>query len=129
VKLKLKTALLKLKAGDWRAVGIESSNAVLSTLGEVSGSGGVSPTLEQMMRGLPPESKELQSQIQKFLSRCEILSFAPQELSEHLKGGGGPEMKNVITEAEKIISDLFDLDKREKSSTPANASPPDQKTS
>jgi len=129
VKQKLKSAQLKFKAGDYRGVGVESSNAVLSTLGEVSGTGGVSLTTEQMLKRLPGNTAALQGQIQKFLSRCEILSFAPKELADQLQKNGDPEVKNVIVEAEKIISDLFQVAKRETSVSPTSASEAGQRTS
>jgi hypothetical protein len=129
VRLKLKAAQLKFKAGDLRGVGVESSNAVLNTLGEISGVGGVSLTIDQMLNRLPKNTEVLQVQIQKFLNRCEILSFAPKELSDQLQKNGSAEVKNVIGDAEKIISDLFELAEKEKSSGPAAASATSQKTS
>jgi len=129
VKQKLRTAQLKFKAGDHRGVGVESSNAVMSTLGEVSGAGGVSLTTEQMLKRLPGDTGVLQGQIQKFLNRCEILSFAPKELADQLQKNGAVEVKNVIVEAEKIISELFQLEKREGSASPISSSEAGQRTS
>jgi hypothetical protein len=129
VKAKLREAQNKMKKGDWRGVGVESSNAVMSTLGEVSGVGGVSLTAEDMLSRLPRGNQALQARTQKFLSRCEVVSFAPKELAEQMRSGrGDQDMKDMISEAEKIISDLFQVAKRERSGSPAASSASIQRT-
>ncbi len=110
VKKKLEAARQFLKKGDWRSVGVECSNAVLSTLGEVAGGGGATLS-EELLSRLPDEEKKLKENIGKFLSRCEIISFAPKELAGVRENS---ELKKIIGEAEKLIQALLEIAKKEK---------------
>jgi hypothetical protein len=110
VKLKLEAARNLLKKQDWRGVGVECTNALLTTLGEVSGGGAGRPA-QELLAGLPPEAQKLSDAIQKFLSRCEVLSFAPKEMAQSM---GQSEIKKLIGEAEKIIGKLLEISKSEK---------------
>jgi hypothetical protein len=105
-KLKLKTARSKLKAQDWRGVGVEVSNAIVATLGEVAGVGGGSASSDVLLAKIFNGQKSaVAEKLQKFLVRCETLSFAPEEMIGDLKK---PEsLKSIIDEAERVIAELL----------------------
>ena len=107
VREKMKVARVKHKTGDTKGVGIECSNAILATLGEVTGSGGVSLTAGELLRRLPKGSEKLQDEIQRFLSVCEIVSFAPAELA-HAQSDV-KDLKSLVGKTERLISALFEL--------------------
>jgi hypothetical protein len=102
VKKKLLAARLKLKNKDFRGVGVECQNAILQTLSEVS-KGSTSQTVTELLHRLPKETQALQVDIDKFLSRCEVISFAPEEMASQMSA----EVERLITGAEKIIGQLL----------------------
>jgi hypothetical protein len=126
-KLKLKIARQKLKKGDFRGVGVETSNAVLSALGEVTGVGGASITLDELFMRLPPDTEKTQEGVRKFLNHCELVSFAPDELGSALRSES--ELKKVLHDAERLISELFAVEKKQGSFAPGASASADQKTS
>jgi hypothetical protein len=93
-------------------VGVECSNAVLSTLGEVAGGGSATPA-DELLNRLPKDSVKIQENIRRFLNQCEVLSFAPEEMTSQVSRTEN-DVKNVISEAEKIIEKLLQVSKREK---------------
>jgi len=111
-KKKLMAARNLLKKKDFRAVGVECSNAVLSTLGEVAGGGSATPA-DELLNRLPKDSVKIQENIRRFLNQCEVLSFAPEEMTSQVSRTEN-DVKNVISEAEKIIEKLLQVSKREK---------------
>ena len=115
--VKLEAARLLAKKQDWRGVGVECSNAVLTTLGEVSG-GGTGRPVEEMIRSLSPDDQKLGESILKFLNRSELLSFAPKEMSDSIEQS---ETKKLIGDAEKVISKILEISKKEKSQTDRSA--------
>jgi hypothetical protein len=115
VKKKLLAARALLKAKDFRGAGVECSNAVLSTLGEAAGGGGATPS-EELLTRLPKGTEKLQEAVRKFLNQCEVLSFAPDELTaQGIRSEG--EVKKIISEAEKIIEKLLQANKKERVSS------------
>jgi hypothetical protein len=114
---KMKVARAKLKTGDTRGVGVECSNALLATLGEVTRSGGVSLTAPELLKRLAGNAEKndqnktkitnLQSEIQKFLSLCELVSFAPAELSK--SQSEIKDLDSLVRQAERLIEQLFNL--------------------
>jgi len=126
-KLKLKTARLKLKKGDFRGVGVETSNAVLSALGEIAGVGGASLTLDALLTRLPTSSEKVQGDVKKFLNQCELLSFAPDELIKNQKSD--QELKKILSEAERLISELFAVEKNSASFSQGASHEAGQRTS
>lgn len=111
IQAKLKVARKKLKAQDHRGVGVECSNAVLQTLGDVTGEGGASLAADRLLGKLPQLDETFKNQTMDFLSRCEIVSFAP----EAIKGQESRDSSKLIGEAEKIITHLYKLDTTAKS--------------
>ena len=83
--LALKKRLLSIRkfasAGDWRRVGVELTNATYYVLGQISDQGGSSLELNLMLERTPPSLRaELAQPLQKLLEKCEMLSFAPENL-------------------------------------------------
>lgn len=111
IRGKMKQAMQKLKKGDWRGVGVETSNAVLSTLAEVVGSGGVSLTAVQMVDMMNEAPQKLKDETLQLLNRCEVLSFAPEALNKSQQQPA--ELKKIIHDAEGVIARLFEWGKRE----------------
>jgi len=107
VREKMKIARAKLKLGDSKGVGVECTNAVLATLGEVIGVGAGSLIVDDLVKRLPENSDNLKNEIKNFLNLCEILSFAPTEMSKAQSSEG--DLKTIVSKAEKIISQLFEL--------------------
>jgi len=107
---KLKSARARLKASDWRGVGTEVTNAVLGVLGEMAGVGGASLEASQLIMRLPKQLRHTQGEkLRKFLSKCEMLSFAPEELVGNQKSES--ELKSLLKEAEGLIVALMKAEK------------------
>ncbi len=117
---KLRMARAKLKKGDWRGVGVECSNAILSSLGEISGFGGASRSAEQMIKNLKSGDPNLGDEILKILNRCEVISFAPDALIQSQKSDG--ELQKVIEESDKVIAQIFLAARHVTSEQPVDAS-------
>jgi hypothetical protein len=104
---KLQAARALAKKKDWRGVGVECSNAIISTLGEMTGAGGSTPA-EDLLRLLPTTTVKLQESIRKFLSRSEVISFAPQEIAGTIEQS---EIKKLVSEAERLIGSILEVER------------------
>jgi hypothetical protein len=108
VREKMKVAREKLKQGDAKGVGVECGNAVIASLAEITGSGLSLPTPDLLKR-LPKGSESFQGEIEKFLSFCEIVSFAPVELSgiqSEIK-----DLKGLVHKTETLVAKIFAINK------------------
>lgn len=66
---------------DFRRVGVEMTNAAYFILGQLSEQGGANLELSLLLEKTPPSLRnELSEPIQKLLTQCEALSFAPESL-------------------------------------------------
>lgn len=109
-KAKLKVARGLLKKSDRRAIGVECSNAILTSLGEITGLGGASLTIEDMLKRWPQMSPDFSVRVTKFIEKCEVLSFAPNELQKQ-----DVNLKSIVQEAEELIAEIFSPPKTLKS--------------
>ncbi|MCB0407439.1 MAG: protein BatD, partial [Bdellovibrionales bacterium] len=81
IHMRIQKVKRSLKDGDWRAVGVQSTNSLYSILGEISGEGGASQELEKLLQKSPPSlRRELAPTLKKLLEYFETLSFAPEDV-------------------------------------------------
>lgn len=100
--LRMQKIQKSLDAGDWRGVGVQSTNSLYSVLGEISGEGGASHELEKLLQKSPPSlRRELGDDFAKHLQYFESLSFAPEDILGPLKEKG--RLKLAIKELEKTL--------------------------
>jgi hypothetical protein len=102
LKARMKRVHQLIDKGDWRAVGVEMTNAVYFILGEISGEGGANVELEKLLLKAPPSvRRELAEPLQKQMEVFQILSFAPEAAVGKLKEPA--ELKRVVGEMEALI--------------------------
>ncbi|MCB0362808.1 MAG: BatD family protein, partial [Bdellovibrionales bacterium] len=94
--------------GEWRLVGVEGINTVYFVLGEVTGVGGGSQELEQLILKAPPSvRREVEGPLRKIMLAFEALGFAPEELVGALKEKS--ELKRLAKELNDLLSRSLDL--------------------
>jgi hypothetical protein len=88
--------------GDWRSVGVESTNLVSAVLGEIAGLGGATFEFAKLVEQAPPSFKrEVAPSLQRLVSRLEILGFAPESVVGELKSPA--QLKKLIDETELLL--------------------------
>jgi hypothetical protein len=88
--------------GDWRAVGIETTNAVYFVLGEVSGEGGANVEFEKLLRKAPPSvRRELAEPLIKQMEVFQVLGFAPEAAVGALKEPAA--LKTSVAQMEALM--------------------------
>jgi hypothetical protein len=107
LSLALKKRLLSIRklaaAGDWRRVGVELTNATYYVLGQISDQGGSSLELNLMLEHTPPSLRsELSQPLQNLLQKCEMLSFAPENLVGSLTEKAN--LEALIKEFESVMN-------------------------
>jgi hypothetical protein len=98
----------KIDEGDWRAVGIESTNLVYFLLGEISGEGGASSEIDKLlMKASPSVRRQVGESLKKLMHQFEALGFAPESVVGDLKNKKN--LKKSVDELEKVISKALKL--------------------
>lgn len=92
----------RVQAGDWRGVGVETTNTVYFILGEISGQGGANVELEKLMKQAPPSvRRELGEPVLKLMDPFQALSFAPDDVVKKLMD---PErIKKLVGEMQVLL--------------------------
>lgn len=109
VKARLSKIYAKQAQGDWRAVGIETSNTIYFILGELSEEGS-SFEFEKLLEKAPPSfRREVAEPLKVLIKELEVLSYAPEASVGKLKEPGT--LKTIISRAEKILYKALDYDK------------------
>lgn len=81
MKRRLKSIREKAAKNEWRRVGVEMTNAIYYILGQISEQGGANLELNRLLEFTPPSLRnELSEPLQKLVSKCETLSFAPEKM-------------------------------------------------
>lgn len=94
-----------LHKGDYRKVGVEMTNIIYLTLGEVTGEGGAAQEIERLIGLLPPSlRRDHGDEIAKTFEIFQTLSFAPEEMLGSLKDSST--MKTNLERAKKVIGEL-----------------------
>ncbi len=102
LQVRLQKINKSLDSGEWRAVGVQSTNSLYSVLGEISGEGGGSHELEVLLQKSPPSlRRELAEPMKKLLQYFETISFAPEGVVGSLKEKA--EMKKQVQLLEKTL--------------------------
>ncbi|MCC6277623.1 MAG: BatD family protein [Oligoflexia bacterium] len=114
IQQKLRAAQTALKTKDFKAVGIECSNAVVGTLGDLSGLGGASAELEQLLGRISKLTDDEKQKLREFMKECELLSFAPEEMLAAKDREATS--KTLLKSSEALLSRLLSVAKREESS-------------
>lgn len=91
-----------IKQGDWRGVGVETTNTVYFALGEVAGEGGANIELDKLMLKFPPSvRRDMGPEIRKLMEVFQTISFAPEEVVGDLKNKEN--MKKIVKDIERLI--------------------------
>ena len=104
LSLKMRTKKVRELAAkkDWRKAGVEMTNAVYHILGHLTDLGGANQDLAKLLEHAPPSLRnELSEPIKDLLSKCEALSFAPEELIKDMISKEQP--TRLIAEFEKLM--------------------------
>jgi len=93
---------------EFRRVGVEMTNAAYYILGQLSDQGGANLELSLLLEKTPPSLRnELAAPIQKLLTQCEALSFAPEgmigDMTEKAK------LESLHKEFERVMSRAIEL--------------------
>jgi hypothetical protein len=108
LKRRLNTVNQFAANGDFRKVGVELTNSIYYILGQISEQGGANLELYLLLEHTPPSLREeLSVKIQKLISQCEALSFAPEKMIGDLSEK--PKLQNLIREFESVMSRASDL--------------------
>ena len=111
---------------DYRAVGVEATNAVYFVLGEISGEGGANTELEKLLLKAPPSvRRELAEPLKRQMDIFQVLSFAPESLAETI-GKDPAQLKKAVTEMESLMERAVALGV---SASQSDGSDPDPKAS
>jgi hypothetical protein len=102
IRSRLQPIYQKVDRGDWRGVGVDMTNTVYYLLGQVSGEGGASAVVDELLLKAPPSvRRELSEPLKKLLASFEALGFAPEAVIGDLKQ---PEkLKSLVAQMEKIL--------------------------
>lgn len=97
-----------IAAKETRRVGVEMTNAAYAILGQISETGGANLALSLLLEKTPPSLRnELGGPIEKLLTQCEALSFAPEsmigDMSEKAK------LEALAKEFEKVMGRAIEL--------------------
>lgn len=101
---RLKTVQNHINKSEWRKVGSELTNTIYVVVGTLSGEeGGASVELGKIFSHISPSlRREFEAPIQKMLSRCETLSFAPEAVVGSMKDP--TELQKLKTETETLLN-------------------------
>jgi hypothetical protein len=94
--------------GEWRKVGVQSTNAIYYILGQISDQGGASQELGRLLEHTPPSLRdELAKPLEKLVAQCEALSFAPEAMIGDLNQK--PKLNALINEVEALMTKAIHL--------------------
>ncbi|MCB0350175.1 MAG: protein BatD [Bdellovibrionales bacterium] len=92
----------QLNHGEWRKVGVESTNLVYSVLAEIAGLGGASFEFDKIVEKAPPSFKRnMAPQLKILMSKLEVVGFAPEDIVGKWKEK--KELSALVSETEKIL--------------------------
>lgn len=92
----------------WRQVGVELTNAAYYLLGQLSEQGGASQDLAKLLEHTPPSLRnELSSSLQKIITQCEALSFAPEGMVSDMTEKG--KMESLLVDFQKVMKRAIEL--------------------
>lgn len=93
---------------EYRRVGVELTNTAYAILGQLTENGGANQELERLLEQTPPSLRnELAQPIQKLLSQCEALSFAPESLIADMTEKS--RLDGLIADFEKVMNRAIEL--------------------
>lgn len=105
---RLKNIRNLVEAGEFRRVGVEMTNAAYYILGQISDQGGANLELSLLLEKTPPSLRnELSEPVQKLLTQCEALSFAPESLIGDMKEKS--KLETLRQEFERVMVRAIDL--------------------
>ncbi len=96
-----------VEEGNWRKVGIESSNLIYFVLGKISGQGKASQEASKLLELTSPSLRnELGSILQKHIDRFQLLGFAPDEITKQLEASSDlkGQVGDMIDKLRKALS-------------------------
>jgi hypothetical protein len=97
-----------IAAKEFRRVGVEMTNASYYILGQLSEQGGANLELSLLLEKTPPSLRnELAGPIEKLLTQCEALSFAPEALIGDMSDKG--KLDSLAKEFERVMSRAIEL--------------------
>lgn len=95
-------------AKEFRKVGVELTNTAYFILGRLSEQGGANQELQRLLEYTPPSLRnELSGPIQKMISQCEALSFAPESLIGDMTEKS--KLDKLIQDFEKIMARAIEM--------------------
>lgn len=104
--VRLKKLDVEVKKTNYRKLGAELLNLTYLALGEVSGVGGGTLELEQLMDKVPPSLRnEMGAEIRKQFELFQTLSFAPEEILGDLKSVS--RLEKIVVNAHKLIEGIL----------------------
>lgn len=108
LKMRLKNVRALAAKGEWRKVGVALTNTIYYVLGQISEQGGASQELGRLLEYTPPSLRnELSQPLQKLISQCEALSFAPEAMVGDL--AQKPKLNALIAEFESVMNRAIQL--------------------
>ncbi len=118
---KFKNVYDALKAGDFRLLGVEATNAIYFTLRESVGEVGSSQEIDKILQGMSPSlRREVEKDLRKSLDAFQALSFAPEEmLGDLLKKDN---QKKLIQKTEKLLLKVLKSERSEEFASTTSAS-------
>jgi hypothetical protein len=97
-----------IAAKEFRRVGVEMTNASYYILGQLSEQGGANLELSLLLEKTPPSLRnELAGPVEKLLTQCEALSFAPEALIGDMSDKG--KLDSLAKEFERVMSRAIEL--------------------
>lgn len=106
VNKRYKTVDGALSKNDVRKVGAEMTNIFYLVMGNVSGEGGASLKIEDLLEMIPPSlRREHGTEITKTFEIFQAMSFAPEEMLGSLKEPST--MKSNVERAKKVIAEMI----------------------
>ena len=105
--------LLELASkGDYRAVGVQSTNLIYLVLGELAGRGGANREFDVLLSEGPPSlRRERGADLRRVLTTAESLAFAPEHMVTELQNK--QRLKTFVTDLEKILNASVQLSENE----------------
>jgi hypothetical protein len=72
--------------GDWRKLGIQATNTIYFTLGQISGEGGASEELDKVLSKVAPSvRREIEAPLRQLMDYFGVLGFGPKEFLKTIK--------------------------------------------
>lgn len=108
LRSKMNSMKSEIGRGDWRKFGVKGTNLTYFILGQISGQGGASEELKKVLDAAPSSlRRELGPAFEKILERLQVLSFAPEGLTESLRDRKS--LEKLAAELDQLLSRAIDL--------------------